>query len=91
MEFQFALKSLKKKVVPVIVGTGDKWTNTIIGMLVSGCDVETIDMRDIKFDEYESKLGEIMQYCSDVQGANYQSKSPTILCLLPLQVLTGDS
>ena len=74
MEFQFALKSLKKKVVPIIVGTGDKWNNTIIGMLVSGCDVDIIDMREIQADDYEGKLGEIMQHCSVVQDTNYQSK-----------------
>lgn len=74
MEFQFALKSLKKKVVPIIVGTGDKWGNTIIGMLVSGCDVGTIDMREIEEGGYERKLEEVIQYCSVVQDASYQSK-----------------
>jgi hypothetical protein len=74
MEFQFALKSLKKKVVPVIVGNGNKWSNTIIGMLVSGCDVDTIDMREIEGDVYERKLEEIIKYCGVVQDASYQSK-----------------
>jgi hypothetical protein len=74
MEFQFALKSLKKKVVPIVVGTGDKWNNTIIGMLVNGCDVATIDMRGIDGSEYEEKLQEIIQYCGVVQDASYQSK-----------------
>ena len=74
MEFQFALKSLKKKVVPIIVGSGDKWNNTIIGMLVSGCNVGTIDMRGIDGSEYEKKLEEIVTYCSVVQDSSYQSK-----------------
>ena len=64
MEFQFALKSLKKKVVPVIVGTGNNWGNTIIGMLVSGCEVTPIDMRNIGESDYEEKLKEIMKYCN---------------------------
>ena len=74
MEFQFALKSLKKKVVPIIVGTGNKWMNTIIGMLVNGCDVEAINMREIQQQDYNSKLAEIMKYCSNVSGKNYQCK-----------------
>lgn len=74
MEFQFALKSLKKKVVPIVVGTGNKWSNTIIGMLVSGCDVNAIDMREVEGNTYESKLEEIIKYCSVVQKADYQSK-----------------
>ena len=74
MEFQFALKSLKKKVVPIIVGTGNKWMNTIIGMLVNGCDVEAINMREIQQQDYNSKLAEIMEYCSNVSGKNYQCK-----------------
>ena len=74
MEFQFALKSLKKKVVAVIVGTGNDWSNTIIGMLVSGCDASPIDMRNIGESEYEEKLKEIMKYCSIEQDANDLSK-----------------
>ena len=74
MEFQFALKSLKKKVVAVIVGTGNDWSNTIIGMLVSGCEASPIDMRNIGESDYEEKLKEIMKYCSVEQDANDLSK-----------------
>ena len=34
-EIQFAMKSLKKPVVPVIVGQGDKWRQTVVGMLIA--------------------------------------------------------
>ena len=74
MEFQFALKSLKKKVVPIIVGTDNKWSNTIVGLLVSGCDVDTIDMRMTDESDYEVKFNEIMKYCTTVLDVNYQSK-----------------
>ena len=74
MEFQFALKSLKKKVVPVVVGKGNKWLDTIIGMLVSGCQVEAIDMREVQSESYDSKLSEILGYCYKVKENKVQSK-----------------
>ena len=36
MEFQYAVKSLRKPVIPIIVGDGDEWRETVIGCLVAG-------------------------------------------------------
>jgi hypothetical protein len=35
-EIQFAIKSLKKPVIPVIVGSGSTWQQTVVGMLIAG-------------------------------------------------------
>ena len=35
LAMQFALKSLKKPVIPVIVGDSDEWRETAIGLLLS--------------------------------------------------------
>jgi len=45
MEFQFALKSLAKKVIPVIVGKGDEWKQTVVGMLLASQNIEPISIQ----------------------------------------------
>eukprot|EP00048_Salpingoeca_helianthica_P016947 m.234949 g.234949 ORF g.234949 m.234949 type:complete len:820 (-) comp19846_c0_seq1:142-2601(-) len=45
MELQFAAKSLKRTIVPVIVGEGDSWPKTVAGLLVAGIGVEPLDLR----------------------------------------------
>lgn len=47
MELQFAMKSLKKPIVPVIVGDGDDWKMSVIGALVASSNNEPINMQDI--------------------------------------------
>ena len=36
MEYQFALKSLQKPMVTVVVGSGSKWRETVVGLLAAG-------------------------------------------------------
>ena len=47
MEFQFALKTLQKPVIPIIVGEGDDWKNSVIGTLVSTNHLSPVDLQNI--------------------------------------------
>ena len=47
MEFQFALKSLRKPVIPIVVGEGDDWKQTVIGALVSTNEREPIGLQNV--------------------------------------------
>ena len=46
MEFQFALKSLQKPVIPLVVGKGDDWKLSVIGAIVNQQD-ELINLQNI--------------------------------------------
>ncbi|EDQ86872.1 uncharacterized protein MONBRDRAFT_27923 [Monosiga brevicollis MX1] len=47
-EFQFACKSLKKPIVPIVVGQGDKWQMTVVGLLIAGMShVEPLQLRNL--------------------------------------------
>lgn len=57
MEFKFAVKSLRKQVIPVVVGTGDKWKETVIGALLASFNIEPIVFQLSEDQEtFESKL-----------------------------------
>jgi len=66
MEIQFAMKSLNKPVIPVIVGTGDSWRQTVVGALTASTDkVQLVDCRGIESEaELSDKLTEIMSQIS---------------------------
>jgi len=51
---------LKKPIVPVIVGKGNAWRETVIGLLVSSEDTEPVDMQNVNDDnEYKNCLKKI--------------------------------
>ena len=47
MEFQFALKTLGKPVIPIVVGEGSHWKQTVIGALVSTNERNPLDLQNI--------------------------------------------
>ena len=67
MEFQFALKSLNKKVIPVIVGTGDEWRETVVGTLLDSGEQEVINFQNTN-DEYDfaSKIKKLKEKLSEI-------------------------
>ena len=70
MEFQFALKSLYKPVVPVIVGSGDSWRSSVVGALLSTRDREPIDLQGIdKECELEGKVSQIVHDIEMIIGS----------------------
>ena len=64
MEFQFALKSLQKPVIPLVVGKGDDWKLSVIGALIVTHHDEPINLQnitsksdlDIKFEEIKNVI-----------------------------------
>lgn len=57
MEFQFALKSLQKPLVPLIVGQGDDWKASVIGGLVASSNNQPINLQDVN--SHESLAGRL--------------------------------
>ena len=47
MEFQFAMKSLKKPILPLIVGEGDRWKKSVIGALLETNDREPASLQNV--------------------------------------------
>lgn len=63
MEIQFAIKSLKKPVVPVIVGADNEWHSTVVGLLVAGQENPPINLQNINSE------GELQQKIQEIQGS----------------------
>lgn len=56
----FYLQSLKKPIIPVVVGEGSGWQETVIGLLVSSQETEIIDMQSVTTEEsYRNALEKI--------------------------------
>ncbi|EGD79508.1 hypothetical protein PTSG_10079 [Salpingoeca rosetta] len=68
----FALKSLKKPIIPVIVGDSDAWKETAIGLLLS--NMECINLQDVTPENFANKLEEIV---SRVKTFQTNQASPT--------------
>ena len=47
MEFQFAMKSLKKPILPLIVGQGEHWKKSVIGALLEANDREPVTLQNV--------------------------------------------
>ena len=53
-------KSLKKPVVPVIVGADNDWQSTVVGLLVAGQENQPINLQSVKSEqELQQKIQEI--------------------------------
>ncbi|XP_065068672.1 uncharacterized protein LOC135693983 [Rhopilema esculentum] len=76
MEFQFAMKSLKKPVVPIIVGKGDQWTSSVIGALIAGSGKEAIDFQDAF--EKQTFTKKLEQCIEELNKALNIKSSPTV-------------
>ena len=48
MECQFAIKSLGKPVIPVVVGRGEEWKASVIGALVNGIIRQPINLQGVR-------------------------------------------
>ena len=72
MEFQFAMKSLGKPIVPIIVGQGDDWKTSVIGALVASNNNQPINLQDVT---NESILKERLNHLFDVLGKIMNLKS----------------
>ena len=69
MEFQFALKSLNKPVVPIVVGQGDEWKKSVIGALIATHDQDIIDFRDISdSSNFEHNFEQVRQGLEAILG-----------------------
>ncbi|XP_078489481.1 uncharacterized protein LOC100182474 [Ciona intestinalis] len=65
MEIQFAVKSLKKPVVAVIVGTGDDWKESVVGNIVDE-GIPKVDLQSVtSAGELEVKISEISKAIQD--------------------------
>ncbi|XP_031566879.1 uncharacterized protein LOC116301857 [Actinia tenebrosa] len=74
-EFQFALKSLKKPIIPVVVGEGSDWRDTVIGLLVSSQETEIIDMQSVTTEEnYRNALEKIEKNVKAILGTKNKTK-----------------
>ena len=57
MEFQFAMKSLRKDMVPIVVGESNEWEQTVIGALVSSNEHDPVDLQHINDEtSFEEKM-----------------------------------
>lgn len=76
MEIQFALKSLKKPVVPVIVGADNDWQSTVVGLLVAGQENQPINLQGINSEqELEQKILEIQVSILPLLGLKEETRS----------------
>ena len=62
MEFQFALKSIFKPAVPLVVGTGTGWRETVIGALLATHEQTPIDLQGV---DDEDVLDECLEQLYD--------------------------
>lgn len=76
MEIQFAIKSLKKPVVPVIVGEGNEWESTVVGLLVAGQENQPINLQDVNTEEeLQLKALEIQKAILPLLGLEENTRS----------------
>ena len=53
-------QSLKKPVVPLIVGSDSDWQSTVVGLLVAGQENPSIDLQNVNTEEeFQQKVQEI--------------------------------
>ncbi len=71
MEFQFALKSIFKPAVPLIVGHGDEWRSSVIGALLATHEQTPIDLQDVEdIEELDAQLQILFDSIDNVIGKN---------------------
>lgn len=77
MEFQFACKTLQKPIVPLIVGSGNNWTETVVGMLIRGhSNIHPIDLRGVTTaDELNSTVHQALQAIKGLIGESLPVKT----------------
>ena len=77
MEFQFAMKTLHKPVIPLIVGEGDEWKASVIGSLVSNGNNKPIDLQGVKsHDALIKRLKPMFNEVEQLLGANATTLPP---------------
>lgn len=78
MEFQFALKSLRKPVIPVVVGNKEDWKTSVKGALLSTQENDPIDLHNIKTEgELDRKVEEIIKYVNEIESRPIFEQSKT--------------
>uniref|UniRef100_A0A7M5UQ35 C2H2-type domain-containing protein n=1 Tax=Clytia hemisphaerica TaxID=252671 RepID=A0A7M5UQ35_9CNID len=89
MEFQFAFRTIQKPILPVVVGTGEKWKQSVVGIMIGVNDgLEPISLQEIKSNEdFDQSLNSIMKKISDIldkdtipldQAPERKSKKPKV-------------
>ena len=74
MEFQFALKSIFKPAVPLVVGYGSEWTGTVIGALLATHEQTPIDLQGVDDESIlDSKLQTLFDSIDKLIGKNHFS------------------
>ena len=69
MELQFALKSIFKPVVPIVVGSGDDWRSTVVGILLSSRDKDPVNLQQINEEsEIEKMVSHILLDIDKITG-----------------------
>ena len=88
MELQFAVKSLRKPFIPIVVGKDMKWQSSVIGALVVGGDNEPIDLQtcisDQDFDTTLDMIHTKLRVCRILITTHSYSLSAlyTVYCIL---------
>lgn len=76
IELQFAIKSLKKPLVPVIVGADNDWQKTVVGLLVGGQEIQAINLQDVHSEDvFTEKLEEIQEAILPLLGHAEEARS----------------
>ena len=75
MEFQFAMKSLNKPIIPIFVGDGDDWKTSVIGALVTGSIRNPINLQNINDRQVFNQLME--ELISEINNILGSQSSPS--------------
>jgi len=94
MEFQFAKKTLKIPVIPVVVGTNSfQWQMTVVGLLIAGdlyIHFKNKDVEDLKMLELCKALKELLPELQ-IEGVQHLATGDAKMCLEvdPKKSITG--
>eukprot|EP00794_Sanderia_malayensis_P015993 gene15993-17604_t len=84
LELQFAMKSLAKPIIPIVVGKDDEWKETVIGALIAHGDVEGVNLQNVTNQEQlrgkiKTIKDEIEKYLSStVKPVDVKYRAPRI-------------
>ena len=76
MEFQFAVKSLKKPFIPICVGEDTGWVASMIGALVSGSGEEVVELIRADEEDLAGKMEKILSKLNAILGDSTEEIAP---------------
>ena len=69
MEFQFAMKSLNKPIIPIIVGDGYNWKTSVIGALITGSNRDSINLQNVNDRQvFNQRMKELISEINNILG-----------------------